>query len=260
MGVHAREPPLEAYVHNTKHMLVKLFAERALAMAEGLRLVDYCLCLKAAYVVVEGPRGRALGFAHIPHEDLHDLGDTKPPRLEEMPEFVVDLNPLNRVLGVAMLNAVSQYHLAEPVSASIYEYIGEEPVCLIGNMGPLAEQLRMQGRRVYVFERSRELRRHAFSDVEEEILLPACKTLVITGMTLLNFTLDKILENSNGLNILTGPTAGLHPEIVKGTRIHVLASMKFNVEAAVQHLRLGNYVSLALHPQLGRPYAIDLRV
>ncbi|MEM0277740.1 MAG: DUF364 domain-containing protein, partial [Pyrobaculum sp.] len=204
----------------SRRPLVKAFAEKAVPLAEGLRIVDYCLCLKGGYVVVEGPKGKALGFAHIPHEDLHDLGEVRRPRLEEMPEFVTDLNPLNRVLGVAMMNAVSQYHL-DATPGLVDPYLEEEPICLVGNMGPLAEKLRREGKEVWVFERSRELRWRAYSDVEEELLLPRCRTLVITGMTLLNFTLDRVLELSQGLNILTGPTAGVHPALVKGSRVHV---------------------------------------
>jgi uncharacterized protein (DUF4213/DUF364 family) len=243
----------------TRKPLIRLFAERAVERVEGLRIVDYCLCLSGGYVVVEGARGRAMGFAHIPHEDLHDVGDVKIPKLEDMPEFVIDINPLNRVLGVAMLNAVSQYHLNEVKPTSIDSYLNEEPICLIGNMYPLAERLRAQGRKVWVFERSPHLRMKAMSDVEEEILLPLCKTLVITGVTLLNFTLDRVFQLSSGLNILTGPTAGVHPDFVRGTKVHILASMKFNIEETIKHLKLGNYISLAIHKNLGIPYAIDLR-
>ena len=242
----------------TRKPLIRLFAERAVERVEGLRIVDYCLCLSGGYVVVEGARGRAMGFAHIPHEDLHDVGDVKIPKLEDMPEFVIDINPLNRVLGVAMLNAVSQYHLNEVKPTSI-DYLNEEPICLIGNMYPLAERLRAQGRKVWVFERSPYLRMKAMSDVEEEILLPLCKTLVITGVTLLNFTLDRVLQLSSGLNILTGPTAGVHPDFIRGTKVHILASMKFNIEETIKHLKLGNYISLAIHKNLGITYAIALR-
>ncbi|MEM4021169.1 MAG: DUF364 domain-containing protein, partial [Nitrososphaerota archaeon] len=80
-----------------------------------------------------------------------------------------------------------------------------------------------------------------------------------TGMTLLNFTLDRVLELSQGLNILTGPTAGVHPALVKGSRVHVLASMKFKIEVAVNHLKRGGYISLAIHSDLGVPYVVDLR-
>jgi uncharacterized protein (DUF4213/DUF364 family) len=95
------------------------------------------------------------------------------------------------------------------------------------------------------FERSQKLRHGSFSDVEEELLLPKCGTLIITGMTLLNFTIDRILERSQGLNVLTGPTAGVHPEPLRGTKIHYVASMRYNIDAAIRHLKLGNYVSPA---------------
>ncbi len=80
----------------TRKPLIRLFAERAVERVEGLRIVDYCLCLSGGYVVVEGARGRAMGFAHIPHEDLHDVGDVKIPKLEDMPEFVIDIKSIEQ--------------------------------------------------------------------------------------------------------------------------------------------------------------------
>lgn len=244
-------------------MIIREIAERAAGYAEGLEIVDYCICLRGGYVVVEGPAGRALGFAHIPHEDLHDLGEVKRPRLEDMAGFVVDLNPLNRVLGVAMVNAVSQYHMGElPAEWDVLKYVGEGPVCVVGNMRPLVERVKNLGVEVWVFEKSRELRAFAFSEVEEELLLPRCKTAIITGAALLNFSIDRVLELSRGVNILVGPTAGVHPEFlpprVKGKKLHVLASIKLDVEKTVAHLRLGGYISLAVHRHLGRPYTYDL--
>lgn len=41
---------------------VRVFTERAVKLAEGMRIVDYCL--RGGYVLIEGPRGKALGFAH----------------------------------------------------------------------------------------------------------------------------------------------------------------------------------------------------
>jgi len=239
-------------------VLVKRIGEWAAQRVSGLRIADYCLCLSGGYVVVEGPRGRAMGFAHIPREDLHDMGgEVREPRLEEVVEMLLDLNPLNRVLGLAMANAVSQYFLGDVVPSGGVP-VGREPICLVGNMRPLAERFRREGRTVWVFERSQKLRHGSFSDVEEELLLPKCGTLIITGMTLLNFTIDRILERSQGLNVLTGPTAGVHPEPLRGTKIHYVASMRYNIVAAIRHLKLGNYISLAVHSHLGTPYVISV--
>jgi hypothetical protein len=121
----------------------------------GLKIVDYCLCLSGGYVVVEGPRGRAMGFAHIPREDLHDMGgEVREPRLEEVVEMLLDLNPLNRVLGLAMANAVSQYFLGDVVPSGGCPWGGSRYVlsgtCVLslrgfGARGGLCEFLR--GRR-----------------------------------------------------------------------------------------------------------------
>lgn len=126
-------------------MLVKKIAEYVSQMVEGLEIVDYCVCFSGVYVVVKGPRGKALGFAHIPREDLHELGEVRPPALEEMADFVVDLHTINRALGVAMVNAVSQYHLGPVEPGDLMKYYARDPVCLIGNMRPLAEALKKRG-------------------------------------------------------------------------------------------------------------------
>jgi uncharacterized protein (DUF4213/DUF364 family) len=129
-------------------VLVKRIGEWAAQRVIGLKIVDYCLCLSGGYVVVEGPRGRAMGFAHIPREDLHDMGgEVREPRLEEVVEMLLDLNPLNRVLGLAMANAVSQYFLGDVVPSGGVP-VGREPICLVGNMRPLAERFRREGRTV----------------------------------------------------------------------------------------------------------------
>ena len=130
------------------------------------------------------------------------------------------------------------------------------PICVIGNMGPLVENLRSKGLEVYVFERSPLLRGHnVYSDVEEELVLPRCGTVYITGMTLLNFTIDRLLTLSRGINVLTGPSASLTPELVKDLGVHYVESMKFtDVRTVTKHLRLGGYISLKVHSDLGVPY------
>jgi hypothetical protein len=46
----------------TYFVLIKRVGEWVAERVESLKIVDYCLCLRGCYVVVEGPRGRALGF------------------------------------------------------------------------------------------------------------------------------------------------------------------------------------------------------
>jgi len=57
-----------------------------------------------------------------------------------------------------------------------------------------------------------------------------------------------MLRKSQGVNILIGPTTGIQPEPLKGTKIHYLASTKFNIEATIKQLRLGGH-----DPRTGTP-------
>ncbi len=189
------------------------------------------------------------------HEDLHSIGRVMEPSIDDLPpSMVVDVNPLNRVLGLALINAISQYHMTE---VRWDELELRTPVCVVGLMRPLIKELRDKGLDVLVFERSPYLRGDdAYSDVEEELLIPKCGTVYITGMTLLNFTIDRLLGLSRGgINVLIGPSASLLPELVKGLGIHYIESMRFmDVGAVMRHLRLGGYVSLKVHGNLGVPY------
>lgn len=233
--------------------VIEVIASRAMDLAGGLNVTDYCVCLRAAYVVVSDGHREAIGMAHVPHEDLHGIGRVVKPSIDNLLSMVVGVNPLSRVLGLALINAISQYRMAE-VRCDDLEL--RPPVCVVGYMRPLIEELRGRGLEVYVFERSPYLRGdNAYSDVEEELLLPRCGTVYITGMALLNFTIDRLLTLSRGINILIGPSASLVPRLVEGLGIHYVESIKFtDVRAVKNHLRLGGYVSLKVHSNLGIPY------
>jgi uncharacterized protein (DUF4213/DUF364 family) len=94
-------------------LIVEEIAKRILNSIESewnLTIHDYCVCLSAAYVVVKDKYGkRAIGFAHIPVEDLHYYSDVKEPSIDNVLEAVIDLNPITRTLAISLLNAISSY-------------------------------------------------------------------------------------------------------------------------------------------------------
>jgi len=243
--------------------IVRVVAERVARRVDGLRVKDFCVCLKAAYVIVEDASGgEAVGVAHVPLVELHGAGDVRPPtKLEELPELVVDLNPITRVLAVAAMNAASQYVLSKRgvEEGDIFRYVVKEPVCVVGHMPPLVNKLKQRGLKFYVFEKTPTLRAGYMSDAEEYLLIPTCRTNIITGMTLLNFTVDTIIQLSKGLNILVGPTAGALPEAFKGTGVHVIHSLHITkVNELANHLKLGNFVSVIYHKRFGIPYVYEI--
>ncbi len=245
--------------------LIKVIANRVLDLLGSTKLTidDFCVCLRAAYVVVRDGLGRrAIGVAHIPYDELHQLGEPRAPCIECVVDMVVDLNTVNRVLGLATVNALSQYLMVHgglgvdlDFNRSVLDLISEGPVCVVGRMEPLIRAIESRGFTYFVFEKSSAIRGDAYSEVEEELLIPRCRVNIITGMALLNFTIDRLLELSRGFNVITGPSASLPPSALKGLKIHAVASTLFtDIDRVKTHLKLGNHISLITHRELGKQY------
>ena len=86
-------------------------------------------------------------------------------------------------------------------------------VGLVGHMhGPAG--LREQARQVYVLERSP--RPGDYPDSACELLLPRCNLVIITGSSLINKTLPRLLALCrNAYTILTGPSVPLCPALLE---------------------------------------------
>ncbi len=68
--------------------------------------------------------------------------------------------------------------------------------------------------------------------------------VVVSGSALLNGTLEMILDRSKRakLVVLTGPTAQLLPDFLRGTGVTHLAAMKvMDVDEAIKRLKLGSF-------------------
>jgi uncharacterized protein (DUF4213/DUF364 family) len=112
-------------------------------------------------------------------------------------------------------------------------------------MPPVVRSLREKGVKTLVFERNPKLwDQETLSDALEYVLLPEVEAVIVSGSALVNGTLDMILDRAKNAEIivLTGPTAQLHPDFVKGTGVTHLAAMKvLNIERAIQKLKLGSF-------------------
>ncbi len=230
-------------------MLWKTLKRKALDMAEGLELVDFSFALPYTWVLVEGPNGRALGVAMtLPEEIQVYRNSVEEPSLAALLGKIDSLNVIERTLGIAAVNAVSQYYLdvSDLPDVDVVELVKDSrEVAVIGNMPPVVGALREKGVKTFVFERNPKLwDRESLSDALEYLLLPGAKAVLVSGSALVNGTLDMILDRARNAEIvvLTGPTAQLHPDFVEGTGITHLAAMRvLNIERAIQKLKLGSF-------------------
>ena len=232
-------------------MLLSEIKDKVLPLAEGLEVVDFGFSLPYSWVLVEGSSGRSLGVAMtLPEEIQRYTNSINEVSLEEFIKRLDSLNVIERTLALAAVNAVSQYYL-EPspkgINKDVLELLPENPgkIALIGNMPPIARELRRRGFEVYVFERNPKLwDRDTYSDALEYHLLPEMDVVIASGSCIVNGTLDMLLERSKKaeLFVLTGPTAQLLPEFFKDTAVTHIASMKVvNLSKALLGLKLGSF-------------------
>ncbi len=231
-------------------MLLSEIKKRALKLIDDLELVDFGFALPYTWVLLKGPEGKALGVAMtLPEEVQRYRNSIGEPSLNAFIEKADSLNVIERTLGLAAINAVSQYYidLNDAEFADVLELLPENAgkIALIGNMPPLARELRNKGYEIYVFERNAKLwDRDTYSDALEYHLLPEMDAVIASASCLVNGTIDLLLDRAKKteLFVLTGPTGQLLPEFLRGTGVTHLAAMKvINLKRALLGLKLGSF-------------------
>ncbi|WP_457754440.1 Rossmann-like domain-containing protein [Thermococcus sp.] len=231
-------------------ILRKLKKEALRIIDEDFTIVDFSFALPYTYVVIEGKRGKSLGVAMtLPEEIQMYSNEIEDVDVGEFIKKVDSLNIIERTLAIATINAVSQYYidLSKAKRKDVTELLDDsiEKVAVIGNMHPIVKTLKERGFDLYVFERNLKLwDRETLSDSLEYWLLPEMDAIIVSGSALVNATLDMILERSKKVKliVLTGPTAQLLPELLEGSGVTHLASMKvLNTEKALIRLKLGSF-------------------
>ncbi len=194
-------------------MLLRVIKRRALdTIDEDFRLIDFSFALPYSYVLIEGSRGPALGVAMtLPEEVGRYRNSISEPSLEGFIEKADSLNVIERTLGMAAINALSQYLLdvSNAPDRDVVELLGEdvEKVAVVGNMPPVVSSLRERGFEVMVFERNPKLwDRETLSDALEYWLLPEVDAVIASGSAMINGTLDMMLDRAKRarLFVLTG--------------------------------------------------------
>jgi uncharacterized protein (DUF4213/DUF364 family) len=128
------------------------------------------------------------------------------------------------VVGVAALNALSQlaiernkerYVIVEGDLIDHVEIRKDDTVVLVGNIHPFVPKIKEKTEKLYILEKNPRLRKpNVLPDVAAEEVLPHADIVIITGTTLANGTIDRLLELSKDAREigLVGPTAGVFPD------------------------------------------------
>lgn len=146
-------------------------------------------------------------------------------------------DPLDRAIGFGVLNAVSQHLLrssgvtldqaTDPVGH--LDLATASHVGMVGFFPPLVKRLAAANARLTIIEKDQELlsRTGPFDITSAPAALSACDRVLITGSTLINNTLDEVLEHcaSRAQIALIGPTASCLPDPLFERGISVIGSV-----------------------------------
>jgi uncharacterized protein len=178
--------------------------------------------------------------------------------VSEILKYAMDPNVLKSAIGVATLNALSQFFI-ESEDGREYEIIKEkdgfdlleikpdETVTLIGAFGPYIRRLKMMGNPFFIVEKNPQTLRSdemKYFKPESKIssALEKSNVVIITGTAIVNHTIDPILSSfTNGKRTaIIGPTASMIPDAFFKKGVQVMAGVRIlNPDGMIEILKQG---------------------
>jgi len=225
--------------------LRELVGEKA---SKDFKISRVCVGLFHTGVMLEN---RYVGLCHTPTEDIPHVPGRRGRnfhglRVSGSLRLLNSFNMVERAVGIAALNAVSQHVMdregyEREIGVDVFDAIEaekEDKVAVVGYMRPLVGKLRGKVKRVLVFERSPRLRGDALPDTFVEQLLPKADVVVISGASLVNGTIDRLLELSRSAKFVAvaGPSASALPEPFFERGVKVMAGVLVKGQAVLNEV------------------------
>jgi uncharacterized protein (DUF4213/DUF364 family) len=133
-------------------------------------------------------------------------------------------------VGLACANALANSGDVDCLGGDVLEHLdvrAQDDVAMIGNFGPLVGPLRQRARSLTVFERVAAPTELLRPQEEAFEALPRCQIAVITATSLINHTLDRLLEAARACRqvALVGASTPLVPEAFEATGVTLLSGV-----------------------------------
>ena len=195
----------------------------AISLGKKLEVIDYVVGTGMTAVKLSDG---SVGIAHLFREELptgctlfDELIDT-PTGLEEFLDLGKKFHPITVSLTMAAVNAALSKCTGNvaPSPKDIFEILditSEDRVGFVGDFRPLTSRLSGNVKELLVFERHVE--RNYLPDWAAPWKLGECSVVILTGTTVMNRTIDKLLENVNtNRTVVFGPSTPLVLELYPG--------------------------------------------
>jgi uncharacterized protein len=215
-------------------MLAEEIYKQALSIATEHRVTDIRVGLGYTAAVLENGR---CGLAFTLHEEEYEsctvvaeAGSLAGRKASELVSWVTQLNETACAIGLATANALIDIPQGT-VESDILDLLPvgpEDVVGMIGYFGPLIGSIKKQAGALHIFERKPIPDLGVLPDSAAGDLLPQCQVVVLSATTLLNHTIDGVLEcckSAREIAVL-GPSTPFLPEVFSSRGVTILSGIQ----------------------------------
>lgn len=139
-------------------------------------------------------------------------------------------DPIAAAVGFACANALANVERAGHLEGDVLDHLGVRPddrVGMVGQFRPVLRGLKGRCRETLVFERVDEPRDGLLPAARAPELLPGCQVAFLTATSLVNGTVDGLLEMVRGCRevAIVGATTPLFPAAFEGSPVTLLSGV-----------------------------------
>lgn len=164
-----------------------------------------------------------------PHDyKIKDLGRLKEKTTINLADYAKSWNMIEAGLGVAAINSLIDVKGKKGINLLdlLLEKGDGKKITMIGHF-PRIEELREKADELWVIEKNPQ--EGDLPDTASEYLVPKADIVVITSSAIINKSIERLLELSNGYTILLGPSTPMSP-ILFDYGVDLLAGIKVTDE------------------------------
>ena len=150
-------------------------------------------------------------------------------------------HPLEVTVALATVNALLNNRKQDWLFGDILSIISpgpEDEVAMVGYFEPLARKLTGRVKALWIFEKGERQRPGLLSEAEMPEYLPRADLIFITSVTLINRTLEDILDQIKRARevVLLGASTPLAPEVFRFTPVTILSGVRVHHPEAIFRL------------------------
>ena len=158
---------------------------------------------------------------------VENAGSLAEKSVAELAKLAMAPEPVKASIGVATINAlieVEDYETGNPLD--YIEITKNDVVGMVGFFAPLIKEIREKAKQLYIFER-KEIE-GAYPDWAIYKLLPECDIVIVTGVAVINKTIDMILNLAKSAKevCVLGASTPLLFEVFKKYGVTMLGGIK----------------------------------